>query len=215
MIDDVLGRVEYDGDDLVHLTNYRPGLTCAPEKFFRVLDKIEEPGMQEIAVRWGVDNLFKAGRHDLVVPLVNALGKRTFKGKSLENAAIQRAFLEGAQIGNQGIVGFYYEHPAITSKEYACGLCDSWNGGEPNQVFQFLVEQADQGDLEKAKKQYVYVGYPKSRQAIGKALETAPPAGSRIITVEKVHSVLKVFASITGASEQVWTRQHHRGIFTR
>ena len=30
----------------------------------------------------------------------------------------------------------------------------SWNGGKPNQVFPFLLEQADQGDLDMAKKKY-------------------------------------------------------------
>ena len=89
MIDDVLGRVEYNDDDLCDLTNYRPELAGSPEKFFRVLDKIKEPEMQEMAVRGGVSNLFKAGKHDLVVPLVNALGKRTFKSDRLKDVAIQ------------------------------------------------------------------------------------------------------------------------------
>ena len=48
----------------------------------------------------------------------------------------------------------YYEHPAITSEKYADGLYESWNNGKPNQVFQFLLKQADQGDLDKAKKKY-------------------------------------------------------------
>ena len=84
MIDDVLGRIEYDDDDLYYLTNYRPELAGSPEKFFRVLDKIKEPEMQEEAVCWGVEILFKAGKHDLVAPLVNALGKRTFKSDRLK-----------------------------------------------------------------------------------------------------------------------------------
>ena len=89
MIDDVLEGVGYDDYDLCDLTNYRPELAGSPEKFFRVLDKIEDPGMQEMAVRGGVKNLFEAGRHDLVVPLVNALGKRTFKSERLKEEAIQ------------------------------------------------------------------------------------------------------------------------------
>ena len=40
----------------------------------------------------------------MVVPLVNALGKRTFKSESLKDAAIQKAFYEGAERGNQDIV---------------------------------------------------------------------------------------------------------------
>ena len=79
MIDNVLGRIKYDDHDLCDLTNYRPELAGSPEKFFRILDKIKEPEKQESAVRVGVENLFEAGKHDLVVPLVNALGKRTFK----------------------------------------------------------------------------------------------------------------------------------------
>ena len=90
----------------------------------------------------------------MVVPLVNALGKRTFKSKSLKEEAIQAAFYEGAERGNQDIVGLYCEHPAITSEKYADGLYESWNDGKPNQVFQFLLEQADQGDLDEAKKKY-------------------------------------------------------------
>ena len=85
---------------------------------------------------------------------MNALGKRTFKSKRLKDVAIQSAFYEGADRDIQDIVGLYYGHPAITSEEYADGLYESWNNGEPNQVFQFLLEQADQGDLDEAKKKY-------------------------------------------------------------
>ena len=99
-------------------------------------------------------------------------------------------------------MGLYCEYPAVTSEEYPCGLCDSWNGGEPNQVFRFLLEQADQGDLERAKKKYAYGNYPKFRQAIGKALEVALPAGSRIISIEKVQRVLEVLAPIIKASDE-------------
>ena len=68
--------------------------------------------------------------------------------------AIQMAFYEGAKRGNQDIVELYYEHPAITSEEYAGGLYGSWNDGKPNQVFQFLLKQADQGDLDMVKEKY-------------------------------------------------------------
>ena len=104
----------------------------------------------------GCQYLFRAGRHDLVVPLVNALGKRTFKSNILKEEAIQMAFYEGAERGNQDIVEEYHEHPAITSEEYAVGLYESWNNGEPNQIFPFLLKQADQGDLDKAKEEYAY-----------------------------------------------------------
>ena len=147
MIDRVLGRVKYDDDDLCVLTYYRKELAGSPEKFFRVLDKIKGPWNQENAVRQGVVDLFEAGRRDLVIPLANALGKRTFNGKSLKDEAIQMAFHTGAGRDNQDMVGLYYVHPAITSEEYVYGLNVSWNDGKPNQVFPFLLKQADRGSL--------------------------------------------------------------------
>ena len=47
----------------------------------------------------------KLEKHDLVVPLVNALGKKTFESKSLKDVAIRVAFEKGADGGNQDIVG--------------------------------------------------------------------------------------------------------------
>ena len=151
VIDEVLERIEYWDHNLYNLTDHRHELAISREKFFRILGKIKEPENQELAVRGGVINLFDAEKHDLVVPLVNALGKRTFKSDRLGEEAIHAAFHEGSRRCNQDIVELYHEHPAITSEEYAIGLLASWNKGEPNQVFQFLVEQADQGDLDEAK----------------------------------------------------------------
>ena len=89
MIDDVLRGIRCKDHDLWELTNYRRELAGSPEKFFRVLDKIKDPGTQERAVRVGVENLFAAKRPDLVVPLVKALGKRTFKSKRLKSEGDQ------------------------------------------------------------------------------------------------------------------------------
>ena len=77
----------------VSLTDYRHELACSPGKFFRVLDKIKDPEVQEWAICGGV-SMFKAGRHDLVVPLVNAFGKRTFKSKRLKDVAIRMHFIK-------------------------------------------------------------------------------------------------------------------------
>ena len=96
MIDEVLGRINYGDSDLRVLTDYRHELAGSPEKFFKVLDKIKESGMQEETVQWGVRNLFQAGKHDSIPPLVNALGKRTFKSESLKEMAIQATFYLGA-----------------------------------------------------------------------------------------------------------------------
>jgi len=200
MIDCVLGGIKYDDSDLYGLTGCRPELAVSFEKFFRVLDKIKEPEKQEDAVRLGVTNLFITGRHDLIAPLVNALGTKTFKSNRLKEVAIQKAFGEGAKCGNQDMVELYYEHPAIASCEYAIGLYASCDYDKPNQVFQFLLKQADQGDLDKAKERYADKMYEKFRQAIDEAPKPAPPAGSRHLRpIER--TVLEVLASITDVSD--------------
>ena len=58
-------------------------------------------------------------------------------------------------------------------------MMNSWNKGNPNQVFPFLLGRSDQGDLDRAKKENAYRDDPKFRQVIDEALKTAPPAGSR------------------------------------
>ena len=134
------------------LTDYRPELAESHDNFFKVIDKINDPENQELAVEWGVNNLFEAEKHDSVIPLINALEKRTFKSKNLKDVAIRWAFDEGAQRGIKDIVEKFHEHPAITSWKYAEGLIDSWEHDNSNMiVFPFLLAQADQGDLEEAK----------------------------------------------------------------
>ena len=61
MIDGVLGGIEYNDYDLWDLTGYRPELAGSPEKFFRVLDKIKDPEMQEMAVRGVSETCSKLG----------------------------------------------------------------------------------------------------------------------------------------------------------
>ena len=176
MIDGVLEGIEYEDDDLYNLTSFRPELAGSPEKFFNVLGKIKKPWNQDEAVRGGVSSLFAAMSPDLVVPLVNALGEEKFKSDRLKEEAIRWAFFEGARRGNRGIVELYCEHPAITSERYVSGLYWSWKDGKPNQVFQFLLEQADQGDLDKAKEPGYLMNF---YHTIDTTPKPAPCAGSR------------------------------------
>ena len=50
MVDQVLKKIEYDDDDLIDLTDYRPELAESHESFFKVIDKIKDPKNQEEAV---------------------------------------------------------------------------------------------------------------------------------------------------------------------
>ena len=202
MVDGVLGGIKYDDNDLWGLTKYRKELAGSPAKFFRVLDKIKDPKWQEVAVSRGVTNLFIAGKHDLVVPLIDAFGARTFNGKSLKETAIEEAFWSGNIWGNLDIVKDYYDHSAITSEKYGEKLFWSWNNGEPDQAFQFLLEQADQGDLMQAKKRYADK-YLEFIQAIAEAPKPIPPAGSRHHRpIERVQRVLDVLAPIINISPE-------------
>ena len=63
------------------------------------------------------------------------------------------------------------------------------------------MEQADQGDLDKAKEKYANKKYPQFRQAIDKAFKAAPPAGSRHLLQSKRPAFWTVLASITKASD--------------
>ena len=186
------------------MTYYRPELAGPPEKFFRVLDKIKDPEEQKIAVSRGIKRLFEAGRHDLVVPFVNALVKRTFNGERLKEEAIEGAFCGGAKGDKQDIVEEYYGHPVITSEKYAGGLSDSWNNGNPHHAFPFLVKQADQGDLDMAKEELEYKAYPEFRQAIDEAFKVAPPAGSRhLCPIERAKFAIDTLGTVYDTTD-VW-----------
>ena len=79
-------------------------------------------------------NLFKAKKHDYVFPLINALEKRQFNGRKLNNAAIETAFYEGARKGIKDIVEEFHEHTAITTERYADGLFDSWENNNSDNI---------------------------------------------------------------------------------
>ena len=163
MIDQVLGRISYKDEDLLRLTDYRPELASSHEKLFNILDKIKEPSQQNEVVRGGVINLFKAGMHDLVPPLVNALAGRASKSGSLKEGVIKQAFYEGIDSDVQSFVEEYHEDSAITAEVYAEGLKHAWDGGELKPVLTFLLIRADKGDLEMTKKGesvHAFLGVP-------------------------------------------------------
>ena len=101
------------------MTNYRPELAESHEKFFKAIDKIKDPENQESAVEWGVLNLVHAKKHGSVVPLINALEKRQFNGRKLNDTAIRQAFRPGAGRGIKDIVEKFHEH----SCNYIQGIC--------------------------------------------------------------------------------------------
>jgi hypothetical protein len=178
-VDQVLEKIDYNDDDLTYLTIYRPELAESHDNFFNVLDKIKNPRNQELAVEYGVYNLFKAEKHASVIPLINALENRQFNGMNLKNVAIQSAFSEGAVRGSNYFVERLHEHPVITSEEYVDGLSVSWVHDKSKIAFQFLLTHADQDDLERVKEDDRYKQDQELRKAIDDTFESVPPVGTR------------------------------------
>jgi hypothetical protein len=179
IVDQVLKKINYNDIDLIFLINYRPELAESHDKFFKVINKIRYLCSQEFAIERAVIDLFKANKHDSVIPLIDALEKRTFNGRRFKNVAVQCAFYEGACYGIKDIVREFHEHLAITSEEYAKGLIGSWEHGKSKTTFPFLLSQADQGDLEEVKKRAKYKQDPKFSKAIDDAFLKAEHAGAR------------------------------------
>ena len=179
-IDKVLKEINYDDNDLIWLTNRRIEVAESPDKLFRVLNKIENPKNEETLVGWCVIDLFNGEKHDLIIPLIDALGKRPCRSGSLKVIAIQSAFHGGASRGIKYIVEEFHKNPAITSQRYAKALIASWIHDGSKIIFPFLLSQADEGDLEMTRNDW---GRCREEagfwHAIDKARKIAPPAGTR------------------------------------
>ena len=182
-IDKVLEKIKYDENDLKAAVMFELKLVEpeSHETFLKIVGMINTPEVQKLVISEGVGTLFHHGKHDSVIPLINALGEKFKDGNYLENAAIQRTFYEGALRGIKYFVEEFHEHPAITSERYANGLINSGYRYMPNPVFSFLLAQADQGDLEEVKQKWKEDEYSEFHKSIDEAKKTAPRAGMRHI----------------------------------
>ena len=134
---------------------------------------------QEDTVRENIRSLLDAGRHDSVIPWMNAFVSRTFKNEGLKEFAIEWAFCEGAGDGIMKIVEEFHVNPSITPDNYATGLIRSWNWDESEMAFPFLLSHADMDDLKEAEGCWLHEDVPRFRRIIDKALKTVPPGGTR------------------------------------
>jgi hypothetical protein len=203
-VDQVLLKINYDDNDLRYLTVHRPELAESHDEFFKAIDKIKKPERQEEAVKTGVTNLFTAKKHASVIRLINALENREFNGRKLKDAAILKAFDEGARRGIKDIVERLHEHSAIASKEYADGLSVSWVH-DKSDVFRFLLDQADEEDLVEAKKTYLYDEEEEYLKAIDGATSALSNDPSRVPRhdrpaerKERAELAMKTFSGIQG-----------------
>ena len=156
-----------------------PEVMCSPSDLFNLLGKIEDQEDQEWAIFFGVWNLFEGKRTECLDPLLNALeSNESFN--HLKDAAIKQAFKRGSYHGDKSIVERFYDHPAVTSKEYADGLLNSGRYDTQKPIFTLLLGEADQDDLNAVKKHWDYKSESKEfKKVIEDALLTAKPGGDR------------------------------------
>ena len=81
----MLEKIQYYDYDVRDLTDYRSELAESHDKFFKVIDKINTPENQEVAVEMGVINLFNAKKYDSIISLINAFEKRSFDNRKLKD----------------------------------------------------------------------------------------------------------------------------------
>ena len=187
--EEVLGKIDSDNNDLVYATMSQPDLPCLHEKFFNLLDLIDDPEDQERAVKEGIANQFKEyvlnpfkqGR-DCIRPLIDALGRRAFLSKNLQDVAIQETFVRGAWDRLQKWVEEFYSHPAIRPDIYATGLRVSWRGDTSHPFFKWLLSHANKPDLEAVRNTFGYEhrDYTEFREAIEDAMLKADTRPQRI-----------------------------------
>ena len=79
-------------------------------------------------------NWFTRKRTECLDPLLTALNEGTFLSEDLENIAIRDAFCEATHYddGREFFAKRYFDHPAISAKNYSDALYDSYNMEERN-----------------------------------------------------------------------------------
>ena len=131
------------------MTDYRPELAESHEGFFKSIDKIKDPKYQEWAVREWCQQSVRCKKHDSVIPLINALESSTLS-RNVKDVAIQWHFMKEQREASKILWRNCMSIQQLHLREYANGLINSWN--DKLTVFQFLLAQADQGDLKEVKK---------------------------------------------------------------
>ena len=120
MIEEAFKVFEFDQDDLSEAASDLE-LMCSPDDLVNLLGKIEKQEDQEGLFEMVLWSLLVSERTECLEPLLNALdGNESFK--HLKDVAIKEAFDERISYGNKSIVERLYDHPAVTSEDYAEGL---------------------------------------------------------------------------------------------
>ena len=127
-------------------------------------------------LEYGVGALFEANKTECLDPLLTALNEGTFLNKDLENIAIRKAFRIASfyQDDRTLLAKRFFDHPAISAKDYSDALYDSYqNGDQTKELFYWLLARADRQDLETIKSdKYFSTHELEYQQAVDHALKT-------------------------------------------
>ena len=179
-VDKVLKRIEYNDKDLFDLISYRPKIRESRDGLLKLVEMIENPEYQKEILEGGITRLFDIKKHASVIPLIHGLVSRTFKNEDVKNIAIQKAFERGTYWCIREIVEEFYDHPAITPREYATAFVNAWDCEDSGVVFPFILSRADKGDLEAVQYEYYYMdGVRRFCRLVYSASIGAAPAGTR------------------------------------
>ena len=193
MIEEAFKVFKFGQKNLVYAAS-RPELMCSPNDLFNLLGKIERQKDRETVINLGVFNLFNNNRPECFDPLLDAFeSNESFR--HLSDVAIQSAFKSGTVNGVKMSVERFHDHHAVTPEVYAQGLINSGLYSVHKSIFDFLLKEADQNDLNAVKGNRRYNKSPEEfRKAIEDASITAKSGGTRsTLPIQRAKLVMVIF----------------------
>jgi len=147
-----------------------------PERLAYVLNKLSTGESQGDATRFAVDEMIEGNKFDAFDSLLSTIEQGTFENQDLRSVAIGAAFWKASEYGDDRALPakFFFDHPAVSSKNYSLALYRSYGIEDQNQeLFNWLLEAADREDLGAAMKddRFSTDSSAKFQQAVKGALQ--------------------------------------------
>ena len=184
LIKEVFKEVEPSDLDLPNIAR-NAGLACAPGMFMNLFERITDKNRQIEGVELGVLALFAANKAECFYPLLSALQSNASLDQEVKDRAIKEAFRDASLYPTDNrassLVKDYFDHSVVLAGSYSYALYNSYRqGGSEHHLFNWLLKEADRGDLEAVKKEQDWEYMSKEfKEVINRALKTAKPKGTR------------------------------------
>ena len=194
------------------------------EKFMDLLNRMSDEDGVEVFMSYSTEYLFIMERTDLISSRLDALEDRKLLHVYARVHQIREAFVFGAIYQEQSWIESFYDHCMIKSDVYADALIYAGREGINNKIFERLLEEADEGDLQAVQKHEQYADQSEEFcDAIKGAFSKAKPEWTRTLfphwRVRRAKIVFEenpdfgIFKEITDiiASYAVYYAYHHYG----